>query len=147
MSIYDETGIPYHTCIIHIYSIVPSSPPIIITISVLNSTAFNTTWRVPHEDEHNGLLEFVDARLIGKDLATSQMIIVPINNTDNTFLHSTILSPLEEYVNYSVSFAVRNDAGVSSYSNPVYLRTYQAGGFDSYAYNEHSVMFYSYFPL
>ena len=34
-----------------VYPLAPSSPPIVITISVLNSTP---TWKVPDEDEHNG---------------------------------------------------------------------------------------------
>ena len=113
----------YHT---YIYLLAPSSPPIVITISVLNSTAFNTTWKVPDEDEHNGLLEYVDIRLVGEDVETSRIITIPITD-NNGSLHSTILSPLQEYINYSVSFAVRNGAGLSPHSNPVYLRTDQAG--------------------
>ena len=114
------------TLFIYIYSPAPSSPPIDITISVINSTAIHSTWRIPDEDEHNGLLESVEVRLVGIDIETSITIPVQIT-TNDTSLQTTILSPLQEYVNYSIRFAVRNDVGLSPYSNPVYSRTRQAG--------------------
>ena len=113
---------------IYLYSPAPSSPPIDITITVINSTAFKGTWRIPDEDEHNGRLNSVDILLIGIDIETSITITVPIN-TNATSLQTTILSPLQEYVNYSVSFVVRNDVGLSPYSNSVYLRTNPGGKF------------------
>ena len=110
------------------YSPAPSSPPIVVAISVINSTAFNITWRIPDEDEHNGPLKSVEFRLVGIDIDTNITITIPITTNDTT-LQTTILSPLQEYVNYSIRLAVRNGAGLSPYSNPVYLRTDQAGKF------------------
>ena len=106
----------------------PSSPPIDITVTVINSTAFNSTWRIPEEDEHNGVIDSVEIRLVGIDIQISITITVQIT-TNDTSLQTTILSPLQEFVNYSVSFAVKNDVGLSPYSNPVYLKTDQAGKF------------------
>ena len=114
--------------LLYMYSLAPSSPPIDITISVINSTAIHSTWRIPNEDEHNGLLESVEVRLVGIDIETSITIPVQIT-TNDTSLQTTILSPLQEYVNYSIRLAIRNGAGLSPYSNPVYLRTDQAGKF------------------
>ena len=114
------------TLCIYIYSPAPSSPPIDITISVINSTSIHSTWRIPDEDEHNGLLESVEVRLVGIDIEANITITVQIT-TNDTSLQTTILSPLQEYVNYSIRFAVRNDVGLSPYSNPVYSRTRQAG--------------------
>ena len=114
--------------LLYMYSLAPSSPPIDITISVINSTAIHSTWRIPDEDEHNGLLESVEVRLVGIDIETSITIPVQIT-TNDTSLQTTILSPLQEYVNYSIRLAIRNGAGLSPYSNPVYLRTDQAGKF------------------
>ncbi|KAI6658157.1 Phosphatidylinositol phosphatase PTPRQ-like isoform X2, partial [Oopsacas minuta] len=109
----------------------PSSPPVNISITVINSTALNSTWRIPDIDEHNGALESVEIRLQGIDIETSQIITVPITNTNDTTFKFTILSPLEEFVNYSVSFAVRNLVGLSPFSDPVYLRTDPAAPSDT----------------
>ena len=107
-------------------SAAPSSPPVNITVSVINSTAFNSKWRIPEEDELNGAPEFVEIRLIGKDIKTKTEITIPIS-TNETSSKSIILSPLQEYVLYSVSFAVRNGVGISAFSEPLYLRTNPAG--------------------
>ena len=117
-----------HTCNLPTFSLAPSSPPIDITVTVINSTAFNSTWRIPEEDEHNGRLHSVEIYLVGINIETSITITVPIS-TNDTALQTTILSPLQEYVNYTIKFAVRNDVGLSPYSNPVYLRTDPAGEF------------------
>ena len=118
-------------------SLAPSSPPVNITISVINATAFNSTWRIPDEDEHNGILVSVYILLVGVDIDTSITITVPITANDIT-LQTTILSPLQEYVNYSVEFVVRNGVGLSPYSNPIYLRTDPAG-----KYMKHHIVIYS----
>ena len=68
----------------------------------------------------------VDIRLVGIDIDTSTNITVPIT-TNDTSLQTTILSSLQEYVNYSVRFAVINSVGPSPYSDPIYLRTDPAG--------------------
>ena len=113
--------------IIILYYLAPSSPPVNITVSLINATAFNSTWRIPDEDEHNGILVSVDIRLVGIDIVDTSTITVPINTTNDTSLQTTILSPLEEYVNYSVEFAVRNGVGLSPYSDRIFLRTAPAG--------------------
>ena len=77
------------------------------------------------------MLISVDIRLVGIDIDTRMTIIVPITSNDTT-LQTTILSPLQEYVNYSVEFAVRNGAGLSNYSDPIYLRTNPAGEYMIY---------------
>ena len=109
-----------------LYSLAPSSPPVNITVSLINGTAFNSTWRIPDEDKHNGILVSVDILLEGKYIDTGITIIVSIT-AYNTSLQTTILSPLQEYVNYSVRFAVRNGVGLSPYSDPIYLRTNPIG--------------------
>ena len=106
----------------------PASPPITITVTVINSTALNATWNVPDVDEHNGLLLQVDIQVQGINLDTTErLIIVLIDDSNDTSIQYHIITGLEEFVNYSVIFRVRNGAGLSPLSDPVFESTLQAG--------------------
>ena len=109
----------------------PASPPINITVTVVNSTALNTTWRVPDIDEHNGLLSQVEIQVQGINLETTERpIMVLINDSNDTSVQYRIITGLEEFVNYSVILSVRNGAGLSPLSDPVFESTLQAGRWD-----------------
>ena len=106
----------------------PASPPITITVTVVNSTALNTTWRVPDIDEHNGLLLQVEIQVQGINLDTTErLIIVPIIDSNDASIQYHIITDLEEFVNYSAILSVRNGAGLSPLSDPVFESTLPAG--------------------
>ena len=107
----------------------PSSPPINITVNVLNSTALNASWRIPDVDEHNGILFQVEIQVQGINLDTSvrPTINVTINISNDTSIQFYILTDLEEFANYSVTLSVRNGAGLSPFSDPVFETTLDAG--------------------
>ena len=117
---------------IYCYSIIltaPSSPPINITVNAVNSTALNASWRIPDIDEHNGILFQVEIQVQGINLDTTvrPTINVTINNPNDTSIQFYILTDLEEFVNYSVILSVRNGAGLSPFSDPVFVTTLNAG--------------------
>ena len=109
-------------------SLAPTSPPINISVVVINSTALNASWRIPDEDEHNGLLTQVEIQVLGINLDTSERkILVSINDSNDTSIHCQIISGLEEFVNYSVILTVRNAAGLSPFSDALFPTTLAAG--------------------
>ena len=106
----------------------PTSPPIDISVVVINSTALNASWRIPDEDEHNGLLSQVEIKVVGINLDTTERnISVSINDSNDTSIQFQIISGLEEFVNYSVILSVRNGAGLSPFSDAVFVATIAAG--------------------
>ena len=109
-------------------STAPASPPINISLVVINSTALNASWRIPDLDEHNGMLTQVEIQVLGINLDTTErMIIVSINDSNDTSIQFQIISGLEEFVNYSVILSVRNGAGLSPFSDAVFNTTLDAG--------------------
>ena len=118
----------YHVIIIYIL-LAPSSPPINVTINVVNSTALNAIWRIPDIDEHNGLLLQVEIQVKGINLDTTVRsdITVTINDSNDTSIQFYIINGLEEFVNYSIILRVRNGAGLSPPSNPLFETTLDAG--------------------
>ena len=102
----------------------PTSPPINISVVVINSTALNASWRIPDADEHNGLLTQVEIQVLGINLDTTERkIIVSINDSNDTSTQFHIIPGLEEFVNYSVILSVRNAAGLSPFSDAIFVTT------------------------
>ena len=105
-------------------SLAPTSPPINISVVVVNSTALNASWRIPNEDEHNGLLTQVEIQVVGINLDTTERrIIVSINDSNDSATQFHIINGLEEFVNYSVILSVRNAAGLSPFSVAIFVTT------------------------
>ena len=105
-------------------SLAPTSPPINISVVVTNSTALNASWRIPNEDKHNGLLTQVEIQVLGINLDTTERrIIVSINDSNDTSTELYTITGLEEFVNYSIILSVRNGAGLSPFSDALFVTT------------------------
>ena len=110
------------------FSLAPSSPPINISVVVINSTALNASWKIPDADEHNGLLTQVEIQILGINLDTTERrIIVSINDSNDSATQFHIINGLQEFVNYSIVLSVRNAAGLSPFSVAIFITTLAIG--------------------
>ena len=106
---------------IHLF-LVPSTPPINITVYSLNSTAIQTEWNAPELIDQNGILTSYQVKYNGFVLDTTERSLnLSINRT---FVSLTGLLP---NVYYCVMIRVENGAGFSEFSSPNCARTHEAG--------------------
>ena len=95
---------------------------------VINSTALNASWRIPDEDEHNGLLTQVEIQVLGINLDTTERsIIVSINDSNDTSTQFHIIPGLGEFVNYSLILTVKNGVGLGPFSDAMFATTLATG--------------------
>ena len=106
---------------IHLF-LVPSTPPVNITVFPLNSTAIQTEWNAPELINQNGVLTSYQVRYNGSVLDTIERFLdLNINTT------SVILTGLLPNVYYCIMIRVENGAGFSEFSCPNCARTHEAG--------------------
>ena len=105
---------------IHLF-LVPSTPPVNLTVYSLNSTAIQAEWNAPELINQNGVLTSYQVRYNGSVLDTTERSLnLPINTV------SVILTGLQPNVYYCVKVRVGNGAGLSEFSSPNCARTLEA---------------------
>ena len=105
----------------HVFSIcaVPSEAPLNVMLMVESSTAIRVSWEeVPAIDE-NGIIIMYQVQY---DPLETFGGLISINITDTSML-STVLTDLEEYVEYNISVRAYTSAGPGPYSIGVSNRT------------------------
>ena len=121
--------LPYYylECIIndiHLYIhlfVVPSTPPVNLTVYSISSTAIQAEWNAPELIDQNGVLTSYQVRYNGSVLDTTErFLFLSINTT------SVILTGLLPSVYYCVMVRVGNRAGLSELSSPNCARTLEA---------------------
>ena len=108
-------------------SLVPSTPPVNITVYSLNSTAIQAEWNAPELIDQNGVLTSYQVRYYGTVLDTNERVL-DINI--NKFFES--LTGLLPNVNYCVIIRAENGAGFSEFSSPNCARTHEASKIYTY---------------
>ena len=106
------------TCIF----LVPSTPPVNLTVYSLNSTAIQAEWNAPELIDQNGVLTSYQVRYNGSELDTTER---SLNLSTSTL--STILAQLLPNVYYCIKIRVENGAGFSEFSSANCVRTHEAG--------------------
>ena len=101
--------------------LVPSTPPVNLTIFSINSTAIYAQWNAPELIDQNGFLTRYQVRYNGSVLDTTERIL-----TININKLSEILTGLRPNVYYCVMIRVENGAGFSEFSSPNCARTQEA---------------------
>ena len=104
----------------HIF-VVPSTPPVNLTVYSLNSTAIQAEWNAPDLIYQNGVLTSYQVRYNGSVLDSVER---SLNLSINTM--SLILTGLLPNVYYCVIIRVENGAGFSEFSSPNCTRTNEA---------------------
>ena len=102
--------------------VVPSTPPVNLTVYSLNSTAIQAEWNAPELIDQNGVLTSYQVRYNGLNLDTTERVLDLSINT-----LSVILTDLLPNVYYCVIIRVENGAGLSEFSSPNCTRTHEAG--------------------
>ena len=105
---------------IHLF-LVPSTPPVNISVYSINSTAIQAEWNAPELIDQNGVLTSYQVRYNGSALDTTER---SLNLSINTM--SVILTGLLPNVYYCVMIRVENGAGLSEFSSPNCSRTQEA---------------------
>ena len=101
--------------------LVPSTPPVNITVYSINSTAIQAEWNAPELIDQNGVLTSYLVRYSGSELDTTE---ISLNLSINTM--SVILIGLLPNVYYCVIIRIENGAGFSEFSSPNCARTHEA---------------------
>ena len=109
-------------CFIHLYPLVPSTPPINFTVNSLNSTAIQAEWNPPELIDQNGVLTSYQVGYNGSVLDTTER---SLNLSIN--MMSVILTQLLPNVYYCIMIRVENGAGLSEFSSANCVRTHEAG--------------------
>ena len=102
--------------------VVPSAPPVNLTVYSLNSTAIQAEWNAPELIDQNGVLTSYQVRYNGSELDTTER---SLNLSINTM--SVVLTGLLPNVYYCIIIRVENGAGLSEFSSPNCTRTHEAG--------------------
>ena len=101
--------------------LVPSHPPVNITVFPLNSTVIHAEWNAPELINQNGVLTSYQVRYNGSVLDTTERVLnLSINTT------SVILNGLLPNVYYCVMIRVGNGAGFSEFSSLNCALTHEA---------------------
>ena len=106
---------------IHLF-LVPSTPPVNLSVYSLNSTAIQAEWNAPELIDQNGVLTSYQVRYNGSVLDTTERVL---NLSINTMF--VILTGLLPNTYYCVIIRVGNGAGLSEFSSPNCIRTDEAG--------------------
>ena len=101
--------------------LVPSTPPINLTVYSLNSTAIQAEWNAPELLNQNGVLTSYQVRYNGSVLDAVER---SLNLSINTM--SIILTGLLPNTYYCVIIRVENGAGLSEFSPANCIRTHEA---------------------
>ena len=101
--------------------VVPSTPPVNLTVYSLNSTAIQAEWNPPELIHQNGVLTSYQVRYNGSELELADIVL---NLSINTM--SVILTGLLPNVYYCVIIRVENGAGFSEFTSPNCTRTHEA---------------------
>ena len=112
----------------HVFAIcaVPSEAPQNVMLMVESSTAIRVSWEeVPAIDE-NGIITMYQVQYDPLETFGGLISTTNINITDTSML-STVLTGLEEYVEYNISVRTYTSAGPGPYSDPVTERTLEDG--------------------
>ena len=102
--------------------VVPSTPPVNLTVFALNSTAIQAEWNAPELIDQNGVLTNYQVRYNGSVLDTTERTL-----NLNIDMMSVILTGLLPNTYYCVIIRVENRAGLSEFSSPNCTRTQEAG--------------------
>ena len=105
---------------IYLY-LVPSTPPVNLTVYSINSTAIQAEWNAPELIDQNGVLTRYQVRYSGSVLDTTERLLDINVNT-----MSVILTGLLPNVYYCVMVRVGNGAGLSEFSSPNCALTHEA---------------------
>ena len=112
----------------HVFAVctVPSEAPQNVTLMVESSTAIKVSWEeVPAIDE-NGIIIMYQVQYDPLETFGDLIFTKNVNITDTSML-STVLTGLEEYVEYNISVRAYTSAGPGPYSVGVVERTPTAG--------------------
>ena len=104
----------------HIF-LVPSTPPVNLTVYSLNSTTIQAEWNVPELINQNGFLISYQVIYRGLELDTTER---SLNLSINTMF--VILTELLPNVYYCIMIRVENGAGFSEFSPLNCTRTHEA---------------------
>ena len=102
--------------------LVPSTPPVNLTVYSLNSTAIQAEWNAPELLDQNGVLTSYQVRYSGSVLDTTERVL-----NLSIDMMSVILTELLPNTYYCVIIRVENGAGLSEFSSPNCTRTHEAG--------------------
>ena len=101
--------------------LVPSTPPLNLTVYSIDSTAIQAEWNAPELIDQNGVLTRYQVRYSGSVLDTTERLLdININTM------SVNLTGLLPNVYYCVMVRVGNGAGLSEFSSPNCARTHEA---------------------
>ena len=101
--------------------LVPSTPPVNLTVYSLNSTAIQAEWNDPELIDQNGVLTSYQVRYNGSVLDTAER---SLNLSISTM--TVVLTGLLPNVYYCVIIRVENGAGLSEFTSPNCTRTHEA---------------------
>ena len=105
----------------HLFLVVPSTPPVNITVFTLSSTAIQIEWDAPELIDQNGLLTRYQVKYNGLVLDTAERFL---DRSVDTF--AAILTGLLPNIIYCVVIRVENGAGFGEFSSPSCARTHEA---------------------
>ena len=105
---------------IHLF-LVPSTPPVNISVYSINSTAIQAEWNAPELINQNGVLTSYQVRYNGSVLDATVRVL---NLSINTMF--VILTGLQPNVYYCVMIRIENGAGFSGFNPPNCARTHEA---------------------
>ena len=99
---------------------VPSSPPVDVKVSKVDSTTATFAWLPPPAKDHNGVISYYELFLVNEQFNISDTVV---NSTND----SVTVTNLEEFANYSVTVSAATRVGLGPFSTPVLFTTLQAG--------------------
>ena len=99
----------------------PDMPPVNITATAVSSTEIEVVWEEVPAISHNG--EVTMYEVIYDPIQTFDVLAVNTVNITNTSMLFTVLTGLEEYVEYNISVRAYTSTGPGPYSDPVTVRT------------------------
>ena len=108
----------------------PDMPPVNITATAVSFTEIEVTWEEVPAINRNG--EITMYEVMYDPLQTFDVLVV---DTVNISMLSTVLTDLEEYVEYNISVRAYTSTGPGPYSDPVTVRTLEDG-----IYTVHSML-------
>ena len=106
----------------HVFTIctVPGEAPLNVMLMVESSTAITVSWEeVPAIDE-NGIIIMYQVQYDPLETFGEQIFTKTVNITDTSM---TVLTDLEEYVEYNISVRAYTSIGPGPYSDPSTART------------------------
>ena len=110
---------------------VPASPPNDVTATAASPTSIMVTWDVVSPLDHNGLITIYE--VLYEPMETFSGAIGPL--TVNVTERSSLLTGLQDYVEYTISVRAYTSEGEGPYSVGVIERTNETGNLHTHLIN------------